>query len=1625
MHLNLPLRRTLAATFVAAIGAQIGRRVTSISANLIRRALLAAGVGIAFSATGLAQTAVSWNSNSAGNWNASSWTGNGTTTSAPANNLTSHYAYFNRATGVTITTQTTTNVAGIEFGASAGAYTLSNTGGGTRTITIGAYGIRNSSANNQVITGANSRITLGAASVFRVDGAGSLTISTTGGTIATTGTNTLTLRGTGAGGGTINSQLTGAGTITKLDSGTWTLGNASNDYSGGTIIGSSGGATGGTLAMSASDVLGTGAITIYAGTLSMGANNETITGGLNLGGGAASTTASITGTGTLTIGGNVTYSATNGPLGASIGANLNLGSANRTFNIGNSGNATLDLSVSGAIGGTGGILKTGDGTLMLGNATSTYTGNTTISQGTIQVNANAPRGANGALGNTTTAVVINDASTSTSNTALLIGAANVTVGRDISVTNNGSGTVSIGATGSVTGAAFTGNIALAKATTFTADTGSSVTFGTGVISGAGNVTKSGAGTVILSGTNTYTGNTIISQGTLQIDSAAPSGASGALGNSTTTVTINDANTGTNATSLIIGTTGVVVGRNINVANQGTGNVTIGGSGSTSVTEFSGNISVNRAITLQGGSLYTAFSGSLSGTGNITVTAATGSGNVYLFSNNSGYSGAINVATGGLLVGNANALGTGNVTVAGGAGVYFRNAGTITSSPNISLAGNALLNNQLGNNTYYGNITLTGNATISGVAATTMTLGNVSPGFSPSGDTEPSESAFLTIGNTTLTFSGAGNIIVNSRIRDFAGQTSRISYDNPPLTLVSSPSTASPGNVIVDMGSSTAYVHYLANANSYTGSTTVANGTLILDTVSNAGAPHDPVNASFHAINGSLIIGDGNTTYTATVRLGSGASANEVISALSTVEIKKDGILNINTQSQSLGALTFTGGGNITMSGSGTLYLSQDVIVNAALGTPAQITGGQLSLRINRDVNVDADTATRTFTINGGVGNAYDMLISSTIQKGDLVKAGNGTLKLTGNNDYLGYTQVTNGILLAAAGSDTSYRSALGGANSGDDQGTYVNVNAGTLTGNASMSGTLQLMGNIAIEREKLHIYGTGFGNIGALNNLTGNNTWGNITESNTLINLAGNSTISSTAGTLTIATNIGSSSNNALTFDTASGSTITVSGGINTTTGNATTATVTKTGLGTLVLAGNSNYKGLTDIQSGRVIVTNNGGLGSSDGATQLTAQAELQLSNVTISAEALTLNGYGYGNVTAVTGTGALHNIAGNSTFGGTISLASDSSIKTDSGTSLTLGAIQNSNSTHRALTMGGVGNTTINGAVSIGNVTTGNFTYVGSSGNVTTTTISSTGSGGTLTKIDSGLLTFGGGATSAIDTFTVSTGNVAINSGTTVRTGVFTSAGNTTTTINGTLQSYYGAGNTTISGKLAGSGLFQKDGAGTLTFNGNSFNASSLDLTLTGGALQFLSSNITLDDLTLAGGALSIVNSTINVDTLTLAGGTLNFATSGNLTANTIYITANTTIDFGGVGGTFLSSANLVIAGNVTVTVNNWVSVANQANQSTVWYLRNAGNTTGGVLNPGNITLTSANLYGGTPLSQIVFTGYGGMTTTWVSTAGTGNGWHQNEIRPTPEPATYGAIFVSCCLGFVGWRRFRRRQQ
>lgn len=420
------------------------------------------------------------------------------------------------------------------------------------------------------------------------------------------------------------------------------------------------------------------------------------------------------------------------------------------------------------------------------------------------------------------------------------------------------------------------------------------------------------------------------------------------------------------------------------------------------------------------------------------------------------------------------------------------------------------------------------------------------------------------------------------------------------------------------------------------------------------------------------------------------------------------------------------------------------------------------------------------------------------------------------------------------------------------------------------------------------------------------------------------------------------------------------------------------------------------------------------DGGTALT------LASVSGAGRSFAVTGNGDMTVTGTIGTGASGAVTmngsgnlildGNNTYDGLTNLSSGTLTLNGNnsgaagGVSMTAGILKIGHDNalgSGTLTLGGGTVTAIGGSRSIGNAvslagaaiiqsSSGTLTFSGGitgSGHALTitgagdTTLTGDISNGTgmLNKMDAGTLTFAGtvnGTTATVGATSLDGGSMVIGNGTqttTLNTGDFGSAAGTTLTIasGGTVIANYTAGTTLFSGALAGSGTFQKDGGGVLVFD-QTFAATNLTLILNGGTLSIMDAQITV---------------------------------------GTLHITGDTILDFNNSAGTFLSSANLLIDAGVTVTIQNWIAAANEAAASTIWYAT-------GTINAG--TLGGSDDVGGTPLSQINFTGVSGLTPTWVS--GAHDGWFDHEIRPTPEPSAYGALLVSSLLGLLGWRRWRQ---
>jgi outer membrane autotransporter protein len=141
------------------------------------------------------------------------------------------------------------------------------------------------------------------------------------------------------------------------------------------------------------------------------------------------------------------------------------------------------LTLSGNIGGSGGLTKIGAGTLTL-SGPSTYTGATNVNAGTLQAG-------------------VANAFTPLSAFTIASGATLDLNGFEQNV-------------GSVAGA---GAVTLGAATLFIGSDNTSTTF-SGTISGSGGLTKIGPGTLTLSGTSTYSGPTMIAGGLVNFNSAS-------------------------------------------------------------------------------------------------------------------------------------------------------------------------------------------------------------------------------------------------------------------------------------------------------------------------------------------------------------------------------------------------------------------------------------------------------------------------------------------------------------------------------------------------------------------------------------------------------------------------------------------------------------------------------------------------------------------------------------------------------------------------------------------------------------------------------------------------------------------------------------------------------------------------------------------------------------------------------------------------------------------------------------------------------------------------------------------------------------------------------------------------
>ena len=289
-------------------------------------------------------------------------------------------------------------------------------------------------------------------------------------------------------------------------------------------------------------------------------------------------------------GDNAIFGGTNATVTLSGSITVN----NLTFNTQSytiSGNASNTLTVNGTITsnqsavlsapilGSSGLTKAGTGTLGL-NAANTYTGNTVIAAASLQ-----PRAAN-ALPAGTTVIFGNGGSTSVT---LDVRASQTVAG--LSVNTSGSSTISNSQT---TGATIL-TVNPDGAGLSAADSTFSGLVRDGDATRLLGLAKSGSHTLTLSGSNTYSGGTTVSAGTLLINTPATAGSSG-TGAGNVAVTTSGAR---------LGGTGIIRPGSTNAVTVGSGAVLTPGDSTTgdgigTLTLDSGGTTAAALLTLDSG-----------------------------------------------------------------------------------------------------------------------------------------------------------------------------------------------------------------------------------------------------------------------------------------------------------------------------------------------------------------------------------------------------------------------------------------------------------------------------------------------------------------------------------------------------------------------------------------------------------------------------------------------------------------------------------------------------------------------------------------------------------------------------------------------------------------------------------------------------------------------------------------------------------------------------------------------------------------------------------------------------------------------------------------------------------------
>jgi autotransporter-associated beta strand protein len=745
--------------------------------------------------------------------------------------------------------------------------------------------------------------------------------------------------------------------------------------------------------------------------------------------GTTSTSGMVTGTvnlggGTVTIG-TVTMSTNNValPSGSSIGdavSTLSISGGTHTI-------TTLTMGVNTVSGATGNGSNT-DATINITGGATTVS--TAFTMGAQNSGLNAATNVNSALstlnisagsltlaGSTNlvmgaTTLDVNNAATATIS---ITGTGSLTVGGNIQYTNGlgtETNTVTLnGGTLDLTG----GNIGASGALiTFNARAGTLRNLAE--LNGGGTLTKSTSGTLVLEGSNTFTGATLITGGTLSAAAGALAGTSG--------ITVNGA---------------VLSAINYNLAATLTLDAT-----ATAVIEGEG-LAITGAIVNEG---TTADALDFSAeTGIISVGSLTGAGKTRF--------GASATITNGVTAGNVTVVGT--LTAGVSAGTVT--AGALTG--NVS-GGNVTVTNLLSGNVTNGTVAagaLTGNVGGGSVTVTNLLTGNVTAGTASAGSL-----ASVAVTGGTTSVSGVASIgTLSSGAVTLSGATASIGILNGGTvnlgsTVLTVNSGSYAGGISGANGSlfkTTSGTLILSGANTFGGGTTVDAGIL---SITDAGAlgggavtvrsgatlnlNSRPVSNAITILSGGTILGGQSA---ATTDTAGSTSVSSVLSGAGGLSKADPGTLTLTTPNFYEGATTASGANSVIRAA----FLSDtsSSLGASALNNPAnlKLTSGA-TLEFNGGTNA---TTSRSFTVEDRAGisaTGTGALVFTSLSK--IATTGTAPeLTLTAGNsgdNVFGATMVEGGTAFAKLTVDGAGTWVIGSGANRFKNDVRIEVNGGTL-----------------------------------------------------------------------------------------------------------------------------------------------------------------------------------------------------------------------------------------------------------------------------------------------------------------------------------------------------------------------------------------------------------------------------------------------------------------------------------------------------------------------------------------------------------------------------------------------------